>query len=297
MGDIGVELVEVDEARVGAPLRGKLRVRNEELLERVTPRVFVAMRGSRVEITGGDPFGGYRELACAVQSRDWEAGSHLVPFEVPVVLGPASYRGRKLVLAWSIVFELRHRSGQLLATAAFPIVVGRRDSSVATIENVGGYRDAPRYVADAFEPELGAEHVEGVRAPKPTWFSKKSSFDVQLEATPSRLAPGAIFGVTMFVFARARTPQFSADVALVHREAGSDHGGQFADVLTIAEATLTKEIDLPRGHSRFGARFAIPGDAASSYADPAVVTEWMLRAVARSERNAPVEVELVLTIP
>jgi hypothetical protein len=302
---LAVKLDESREIRVAEPVRGTLRVRTAKALEGCTVVTHLRLAGpartpgaddeSSVEVDGG-----YDEPSVEAGPFDWDAGAHDVAFELPPIRGPASYHGRSLTLEWVLVAELKDFSERVLASAALPIDVARRDREAITEDVVGGYRDAPRNIAPSFEPELGCAHVEGPRVPKLSLGERIEralfggrEIEAQIQATPSRLAPGDTFEVTLFLFVLSAATIESATVALVHHESG---GAKGPNALVVSEQPLTDRVDLVPGHRRFRARLTMPDDAASSYADETLVTEWVIRVVVQAHWDAPIVLEAVLTV-
>ncbi len=295
---LGLEL-EPEEPRVGRPLRGVLRVATNAPVEGCTLVLFARLRGARADVPV-ERFGGYDEPTVQAGPFDWGPGKHRVAFELPAIRGPASRRGRALVLAWSVVAELRDASGDSFASSAFPVEIAPRSREPLPEEIVvGGYRDVPRAIATAFEPELGDRHVEGARPPKLTLGERvegalfaSRDLDARLEAAPSRLSPGDTFGVTLYLYARSSLTVSSARVALVHHE----RAGELSSAITVAEEPFTvAAVELEPGHRRFKVRLGLPDDA-GSYADERLVSEWVARAVVQPAGDAPLILETVLTV-
>ena len=249
-------------------------------------------------------FAGYEAEPRELGPFDWNAGEHVVPITLGEIRGPASYRGRKIALEWFLVCDVKKDDDDVLASAVLPIEIAPRERNLVTSDVVvRGYREAPRYVTRTFEPVLGPRHEEGSRAPKlsigeriEAALASKRDFDIQLEASPARAEPGDAIDVTLFLFVRSEVTLQHATATLCHSEEARDDIGTVTDSRAVADAELTRRVALGHGHRRFKTRFTLPDDAAASYADDEVATEWVVRVVVQPEWSAPLSLEFVLTV-
>ena len=226
MATLEVKLDETERPTVGGRIRGHVRVEPVESLRDCMVHVAAV-------VTLND-FGGLQRRSDTFEesATTLEVSGTDLPFTLPALNGPRSYRSRRVELSWSVVATLRRKT-EVLARTEVAIVVAETLTS-ETDEQPLDYRGYTVRRAGG-EPSFGPRHVEGLQAratdPVRDWINRilfKQHETMSLDVKPAHVRRGADVELTVTLDVREPTTIEGIAAWLVEYEGPTMHLFEYA---------------------------------------------------------------------